>query len=352
MSIPCNGRQLDHLIVPERLRAGDTIGIISPSAGLAGLFPHRTEQGIKMLEDMGFRVILASHAREHEGWASSSPENRAQDIHDMFAAHEVRVVVCAIGGNHANQVLKYLDYDLIRGNPKIFVGYSDITVLHYALASQAGLRTYYGPCLVSEFGEYPRMFSYTESWFRKALMHVDPIGSIETPAEWTDEFLDWFAKKDMKRPRSMQAHPGYEWWREGTASGRLWGGAIPSINHLAGTAYWVHPEGTIFFIDIPEGAPGEPMAQSDLDAYLADLDNLGVFGSIAGLVIGRPYHYREEETRILKGMIQWYTRGFDYPILYNAAIGHTAPIITLPLGAQAAMDSVMNAFRLREGGVV
>lgn len=343
--------QLQNLIVPERLRTGDTIGIISPSAGLAGIFPHRTDQGVRMLEEMGFHVVFAPHARDCDGWASSTPENRAQDLHDMFISDEVRLVMSAVGGNHANQLLKYLDFNLIKKNPKIFIGYSDITVLHYALVSQANLRTYYGACLISELGEYPRILPYTESWFKKVLMHINPVGVIKPPNEWTDEFLDWFNKKDQERPRKMQLHHGYEWWREGSASGPIFGGAIPSINHMAGTKYWIDPIGSIFFIDIPEGAPGEPMAQSDIDSYLADLDNLDVFADIAGLIIGRPYRYGEKETDVLKTMIERYTRGYTYPILYNVAIGHTAPIMTVPLGIRAHLESSTDTFELYGNGV-
>ena len=343
--------QLQNLIVPERLRMGDTVGIVSPSSGLAELFPHRTEQGVRMLEKMGFHVVFASHACNRDGWVSSTPENRAQDFHEMFKLNEVRLIISAIGGNHANQILKYLDFELIKKNPKIFIGYSDITVLQYALASQANLRTYYGPCLVSEFGEYPFMLPYTESWFQKVLMHAHPAGMVKPPIEWTDEFLDWFNKEDINRPREMQKHYGYEWWRAGSASGPIWGGAIPSINHLAGTKYWVNSADSIFFIDIPEGAPGESMAQSDIDSYLADLDNLGVFANIAGLIIGRPYKYGEKETSILKTIIEQYTKKYTYPILYNAAIGHTAPIMTVPLGVHVFLDSSANTFEIKESGV-
>ena len=225
-------------------------------------------------------------------------------------------------------------------------------MLHYALASQANLRTYYGPCLISEFGEYPRVLSYTESWFKKTLMHAHSVEAIKPPTEWTDEFLDWLNKKDQERPRKMQTHHGYKWWREGSASGSIWGGAIPSINHLAGTKYWIDPADTIFFIDIPEGAPGAPMTQSEVDSYLADLDNLGVFANIAGLVIGRPYRYGGKETEILKTIIERYTKEYTYPVLYNVAIGHTAPIMTVPLGAHAFLNSNTDTFELRENTVL
>lgn len=341
----------ENLQNPAKLQKGDTVSIVAPSSGLAGLFPHRLEKGIGMLEEMGFRVLVSKHAREQHGWVSDSPQNRAQDLHKAFSNSKVKAVICSIGGNHANQILKYLDYNLIKENPKIFLGYSDITVLHYAIAAQAKLRTFYGPCVISEFGDHPEILPYTREYFDKALLSDRPVGDIVASKEWTDEFLDWFEKKDLERPRVMHASNGHEWWRKGVVEAPIWGGAVPSINHMAGTDYWVDPMGTIFFIDIPEGDPGKPHSQSWLDSFFADLDNLGVFSSIKGLIIGRPYGYGESEHSVLKDIIQRYTEGYDYPILYNANIGHTAPIITVPLGSKAILDSSQDTFSIQESGV-
>src|SRR3989338_9442912 len=335
---------------PRPLKKGDTICIVSPSAGLAELFPHRVEHGIGILKSLGFNIVIAPHALERSGWVSSSAHERADDLHRMFADKNIKAVMCTVGGNHANQILKYLDFDLIKRNPKIFIGYSDITILHYAFAQKAYLRTFYGPCLISEFGEYPKVFPYTLEYFKKALMDLRPIGPILSSDIWTDEFLDWFEKKDVERPRISHAHKGYEWWRQGSATGPIFGGSIPTINHLAGTDYWVDPRGTIFFIDIPEGAPGQPFPQSDLDAFLADLDNLNIFKQINGLIIGRPYQYGDEENTKLKKMIFSYTSGCNYPILYNTNIGHTTPIVTIPMGAATQIDSNNNLFEITESG--
>lgn len=137
--------------VPKRLKKGDCIGIISPSSGLAAIFPHRLEQGIEALMRMGFRVKLGKYASGITGYVSGSAQERADDFHAMFRDPEISAIVCMIGGNHSNQLLKHLDFELIRKNPKIFIGYSDITVLHYALHAQADLRTYYGPCVMTQF---------------------------------------------------------------------------------------------------------------------------------------------------------------------------------------------------------
>lgn len=337
---------------PALLQPGATIGVVSPSAGLAPLFPQRIATAQKQFEQLGFRVKYAAHALENAGYVSASAEERAADLMAMFLDSDVSLIIASIGGDHSNQILRYLDFAAIAAHPKIFVGYSDITVLHYALATQAKLRTFYGPTVMPEFGEFPAVLPYTLAAFQKALMHSEPVGEVVASAMWTDELLNWATKEDLKRPRQLQPNNGYEWWRTGTAHGALVGGAIPSVNHLAGTRYWIDPAKKIFFLDLPEGdTPGKPLRQSALDSYLADLDNLGVFADISGLIVGRPYGYDSAMTQKLKEMILGYTKDFAYPILFNVDIGHTAPMITLPFGAMATLDSAANRFAITETGV-
>lgn len=332
------------LIIPDKLVRGDTVGVVSPSAGLCSIFPHRIEQAEENLRQLGLGVKYAKHAKENAGYVSASARERADDIHEMFLDPEVKAVVASIGGNHSNQLLKYLDFDLIRNHPKIFMGYSDITVLHFALIAKAGLRTYYGPCILPEFGEYPEMLGYTSEYFSKALMSDEKLGRVPASETWTEEFLDWSTKKDRTRARIMSPNQGYEWWREGSAEGQIFGGCIPSVNHLAGTDCWIDFGGKIMFIDIPEGNADGKMDAAELDAYLADLDNLGVFKSIAGLVIGRPYFYDDDDVARLKAMISYYVGPYRYPVLFNVNIGHTSPIMTVPLGAQVRIDSGLDLF--------
>lgn len=337
------------LIIPEKLKKGDVIGFISPSAGLAPFAMHRIDQAVKTFEELGYKVKIANNALKNSSYVSASIEKRVADIHQMFRDTEVKMIIATIGGYNANSLIKYLDYGLIRKYPKIFVGFSDITVLHYALQAKADLATYYGPGVMTQFGEYPRILPYTLDYFQKEISAEQKESSYQILASktWTEEILDWFKKLDTKRPRKLKRNSGYEWWLKGQAKGPLLGGAIPSINHLAGTEFWLDPKGKIFFLDIPEGNDlYHGLGLHEIDACLADLDNLGAFDSIAGLIIGRPYHYSKDEEKGLKNIILRYLKNKRCPTLYNANIGHTDPINTLRYGANVELNSRNNSFRI------
>jgi muramoyltetrapeptide carboxypeptidase LdcA involved in peptidoglycan recycling len=335
------------MITPPKLNPGDTIGFVSPSAGLAPFAMHRIEQAKQVLEGLGYHVKIGKHALLNSGHVSASAEDRAADLNEMFADPEIKLIMSTIGGNHSNQILKLLDYDAIKKNPKMFIGYSDNTVLHYALQAKTGLATYYGPCAMTQFGEYPEILPYTLDYFNKALREANAGFEIRPSETWTDEILNWFAKEDRSRARQLQTNSGHEWLAAGKASGPILGGAIPSINHLAGTEYWLDPTGSIFFIDIPEGHDiMEGLSISEVDSYLADLENLGVFTAIKGLVIGRPYRYSDDQVSQLKSLIMKYMGKNKCPILYNVNIGHVDPIITVRYGSIVELDSSSNSFKV------
>jgi len=339
------------MIIPERLKKGGGIGFVSPSAGLAPFAMHRIDRAKKYFEQEGYPVTMGRHALENAGYISASPEDRARDLMDMFENRNIACIMATIGGNHANQILPFIDWEMVRKNPKIFIGYSDISVLHYAIGSQADLRTYYGPCAMTQFGENPKIYDYTWEYFKKAITEDHKGEGLNVVASdfWTDESsLDWFKKDDLIRPRTTYHGEGYAWWREGVAKAPIIGGCIPSINHLLGTKYWVNPEGHILFLDIPEGhSIHEGLPVDELDSYLADLYNVGVFEKISGLVIGRPYHYSNEDIGSLKELLMdRYCKDKKYPILANANIGHVDPVITIPLGANAVIDSGKGVFTL------
>jgi muramoyltetrapeptide carboxypeptidase len=337
------------LIIPDRLKEGDTIGFVSPSAGLAPFAMHRIERAMKLFNKLGYKIKIGKSALKNNGYTSASISERVRDIQDMFKDKKVKMIIATIGGNHSNQFLKHIDYKIIKNNPKIFIGYSDSTVLHYVFQSQANLATYYGPCVMTQFGEYPAIIDYTLEYFNRAISEVKftPSYEIEPSKLWTEEFLDWFQKEDEKRPRKLKRNLGYEWFAEGCAEGELLGGAIPSVNHLIGTKYWRDPRGKIFFIDIPEGnLPSEGLSPSELDSFLADLDNIGLFDSIEGLIIGRPFNYSSTHIEELKKIILTYAGKKKYPILYNANIGHADPVVTIRFGSRVRLDSSQNSFRI------
>ncbi len=341
-----------HLSKPGRLAEGDTIGVIAPSSGLSAFIPHRLQNAVKYLKEEGYGVRLFPTATTSIGHSAETQQKRAKDINDAFGDEEIKAIICNIGGNTANQTLKFIDFDRVRENPKIFLGYSDISVLHYAFFARSNLTTFYGPCAMTQFAENPRPLSYTMDYFNRAVCSLDPIGEIRPSEKWTDEILDWSKKLDLERPRKLIKNEGYEWLREGRAEGRLIGGCLPSIMHLKGTDYWPDHKGGIMFIDIPEGhdfTKGEPV--SEVDAFLTDLDLNGTLSGIKGMIVGRPMHYGREELEALKKALVEVTEPYKIPLLYGADIGHTDPILTLPLGVKASIDSGLNSFEVLESGV-
>ncbi len=310
------------------------VALVAPSYGALGAWPHRTERGIAYLESLGLRVKVMPHARRNEGWTSAPPGARAEDLHSAFSDEEVGVVLCAIGGNHSNQVLPYVDFDLIRDNPKVFQGYSDISVLHWAILGRAGLATFYGPALTPELGELPRPLPYTDRWLRAAWFRTEPL-RYEPATEWTEEFLDWDAREDS-RPRVMRRSPGWRTVRPGTAKGPVIGGCLETVCwHLKGSRDWLALDGCLFFLETSEEAP----SPAHVDGYLTDLEQLGVFDACAGVLVGRPMGYSDEDLEVLWEVFERRTDAAGVPVLGGIDCGHTDPMITLPLGIPARLDA-------------
>lgn len=341
------------LIIPPKLNKGDTIGIIAPSGGNGALFPHRVENGVKALKNLGFRIKIFPTAQNVTDLCKSgSEEERLRDLHDAFKDKEIKAIICNIGGICANSIMGKLNFELIRANPKIFCGYSDITLLHHAILKKTGLITFYGPCIMTQFGEYPVPQEYTLKSFIKILSE-GYVGEIKASEKWTDETLDWSKKEDLERPRKLLKNEGYLWIKEGSATAKLTGGCIYSLLQLKGTAYEPDYQNKILFIETPEGQifkKGEPMEY--VDAQITDLKNSGVFDKIKGLIIGRGFGYTEEETKEFKKIIIHQTEGYNFPVLFNANIGHADPIMTLPLNIEVTLNSSKNLFQINESGVI
>ncbi|MDD3085063.1 MAG: LD-carboxypeptidase [Candidatus ainarchaeum sp.] len=339
------------MIKPNYLKKGDTIGLVSPSAPLAGLVPHRVKKTIEALNLMGFNVKIGKNALVVNDYVAGNPKKRAKDINDFFKDSRIKAIISFIGGNHSNQILDYLDFEAIKKNPKIFLGYSDITVLHFALLTQCDLVSFYGPSGLNQFAENPKILPYTKNYFEKALMEASPIGEVHSSEKYTEEILDWFKKEDLKKERKMVTNSGWEWIKKGFGEGAILGGCISSIIHLRGTKFWPNFKDAIFFWEIPEGyclEKGESLA--NIDSYLMDLKLSGVFDEIKGMIIGRPFGYTKQETDKLKRMIKRYLNNYDIPILFNVDIGHTDPMITIPLGVKVRIDSNEMVFKFLESG--
>jgi muramoyltetrapeptide carboxypeptidase len=337
---------MQSLIKPKLLRKGDTIGVVSPSAPLAGLVPHRTEKGVESIKKMGFTVRLGESALKVSEYTAGSAEERARDINDFFIDKDIKAIFTFIGGNHSNQILKYLDFSLIKKNPKILLGYSDTTVLHFALNTKANLVSFYGPAVLTQFGEYPEMFSYTKEYFERNLMNDRAVGKIIPSLKWTDEVLNWFEKEDLKRPRKTKENKGWQWLKKGEAEGPILGGCISSMMHLKGTEYWPDFNNSIFFWEISESEGDFTKGErpENIDSYLTDLELSGLFKEIKGMIIGRPFGYTSQQINLLKKIILERTKDYNFSILFGLDTGHTDPMLTIPLGVKVKLDSEENIF--------
>jgi muramoyltetrapeptide carboxypeptidase LdcA involved in peptidoglycan recycling len=205
---------------PQALRKGDTIAFISPSSRLNTLFGTRVTRAKQFLQHHGFNVKII--------YTDNLPSNHLQtirqrccEIHSAFSDVQVKAIICTIGGLSANELLPHLDYDLIRENPKIFVGYSDITLLHHALVTQCGLRTFYGPAVIPEFGEVPAPLEFTANHFFQTLMEPTDRREVPRSETHTMEFKNWLAEEKDQEARELIQAPGWKWLRGGNSGGQV-----------------------------------------------------------------------------------------------------------------------------------
>ncbi len=330
-----------------RLRPGDTIGVVSPSWGGPAAYPHRLDNAVAWLESRGFGVRVATHARGQDGFVSGSAEERVADLHEMFADPDVRAIIASVGGDHSCHLLPHLDFDLIAENPKVFMGYSDITVLNVAIRQRTGLVTFNGPAMMTDFAEYPEPFDYTIRHFERAVCTGEAIGRIEPASLWTEELLDWRTKTDLTRARELSASPGWAWLRGGAGEGELIGGCLESLQHLRGTDVWPEMDGRLLFLETSEEKP----SPAKVDGILMDYENMGVWDRIDGLLVGRPMYYSDAEKAELRAVIERRTAGYAFPVVTDMDFGHTAPQFTLPLGCVARIDAGARTFEVVEPAV-
>ena len=321
-------------VLPRRLAPGDLVGIASPSSPVAADAPRRFERGVAELERRGFRVRVGEHARSKTGWTAGSPQDRAADLHALFADPEVRAIVCTIGGFNANQLLELLDFDLIAANPKVFVGYSDITALHGAIHARTGLATMLGPALLPQFGEYGGVHDYTWDAFERVAMRAEPAGAFRQPEHWYPEVLWWDEQDD--RPRQPEPAPAWRTVREGRAEGPIVAGNVSTLLLLNGTPWWPSLDGALLCLEDDDDY-GKPWM---VERQLFQLRQLGVFERAAGLAYGRVHPGAGfESPEWVDEILHRATAGTGLPVAAGLDFSHTDPLLTLPWGVRARLDA-------------
>jgi muramoyltetrapeptide carboxypeptidase len=223
----------------------------------------------------------------------------------------------------------------VKSQPKLFMGFSDMTVLNVAIWSATKLVTFNGPALLTDFAEYPTLLAYTREWFLRAVADASPLGRLVPSEIWTEETLDWRTKGDLERARVLQKSTGWRWLKPGASEGTLIGGCLESLQHLRGTPFWPDWENAILFFETSEERP----SPETVDGILMDYENMGVFENLAGMLVGRPMRYSDQEKLALDGVLLERTKRYVFPIVSGVDFGHTAPQLTVPIGCRARIDT-------------
>ena len=322
------------MVLPRRLERGDLVGVVSPSSPGAASVPRRFERGVAELERRGFRVRVGEHARSKTGWTAGVPTDRAADLHAMFADPDVRAIICTIGGYNANQLLELLDYELIAANPKLFVGYSDITALHGAIHTRTGLATMLGPALLPQFGEFGGVDGYTWEAFERVVMRAEPAGVFRQPEHWYPERLWW----DEQDDRARMPEPAAPWRtvRAGLAEGPIVAANVNTLLLLNGTPWSPLLDGALLCLEDDEEY-GKPWL---VERQLFQLRQLGAFDRAAGVAYGRIHPEAGfDSDEWIDEILLRATAGTELPVAVGLDFSHTDPRLTLPWGVHARLDA-------------
>lgn len=318
---------------PNKLKQGDEIRVIAPARSLAIISNESRDLANQRLKDLGLNVSFGKHVEEIDDFSSSSINSRVDDLHKAFLDTNVKAIITVIGGFNSNQLLRYIDWDIIRENPKILCGFSDITALNNAILAKAGLVSYSG-LHYSSFGQQLH-FDYSLKYFRKCLFEESPI-EIETSKEWSDDA--WYLDQN---DRKLIPNRGFQVISEGIAEGTIIGGNICTLNLLQGTEYMPSLEGSILFLE--DDAESQP---HHFDRDIQSLIHLPEFSGVKGIVIGRFQKESNMSIDLLTKIIKTKKELAGMPVLANADFGHTDPKITFPVGGRVKFISIPDQAKL------
>ena len=317
------------IIKPHPLMPGQTVGLVAPAS--APNEPDRVRFAMDIIQSFGLQVKPGAHVFDRAGYLAGSDADRAADVNRMFADDSVDAIFCLRGGYGASRLLPLLDYDLVRQNPKVFLGYSDITSLHMALYARTGLVTFHGPIAAQSFT------AYTLAEFKKMLFGavIPEFKPMQLAAPPPFEKREGLAEKDNRLIPLIT----------GKAQGRLLGGNLTLLAHLCGTPYLPDFSGAILFLE----DVGESYYSIDRD--LTQLWLAGVFDQIKGVVFGKftdisPGNWLQN--RPLEDILAERCRAANIPAIAGMMIGHIDDQATLPVGCMAELDVDAGTLMLME----
>lgn len=310
------------LLKPKKLTKGDLIGVISPASSPDDL--ERIEKSTKYFESLGYKVAVGKNVGKYRGYLAGTDDERLNDLHDMFKNKDVKAIINLRGGYGSGRILDKINYNLIKKNPKIFVGYSDITALHAAIYKKTGLVTFAGPMAAVDFYDVPS--SFTEENFWKLLTSNKKIGKIENPNGESFYTLN-----------------------KGRCEGRIFPANLTVLVTLLGTEYFPDMKDIIWVFEDIDEPPYR------IDRMFNQLRLNKVFKFSKGIILGRFVNcYESDKTKktlTLNEVITDYFSELKIPVLYNIKHGHIPDNITFPVGLKTKINASRGFIEIADNAV-
>jgi muramoyltetrapeptide carboxypeptidase len=310
---------MPEIVKPRKLPPNGTIGVVSPASPMDA---EKLEKGVRYLEKLGYRIEIASAAYKTDGYLAGCDGDRIADLEEMFVRKDIDAIFCSRGGFGTPRLLSKINYDLIGQNPKIFVGYSDLTALQLAIFWKTGLVTFSGPMVAVEFAS--GIDARTEEHFWRAICEVAPLGLLE-PLEGK-----------------------YEVIANGESSGRIMAGCLSVLAGLAGTQYFPGSDGSVLLFEEIGEKPYR------IDHYLAQLQNAGLLKNLAGVLAGQFSDCTEKDDKpswTVDEVLQDYFQSADVPAISGFDFGHEAVKYTIPIGIRVKLKTEPAEIKILENAV-
>ena len=346
---------MKRLIKPIILKPGDTVATITLSSALASRFPWRYESGKKQLEEtFGVNIIETPNSFLTPEELHKNPKLRADDLMWAFQNPDVKAIISNIGGEDSIRLYPFVNFDIIKNNPKIVMGYSDTTSVHL-MCYHAGISSIYGPSIMSGFAENKGIPSYLKNSVQKTLFCDEIIGEIKPNQDgWMIEELNWANPENQHIKRKCLNNEGYFVIQgEGIVEGHLLGGCMEVLDMCRGTDLFPTPtqwKNAILFMETSEEYPPVGMMRNFLQSMAAS----GSLQGLKGIIMGRPkeatYEGRHQYDNVIRDILKCAGRS-DMPVLSQMDFGHTEPHFCIPYGAKARIDITQKRFEILDSAV-
>jgi len=320
-------------LLAQPLKPEETIGFFSASAPVTVTAPQRFARAQRFIQDKGFGLKAGLLTQKSDFYRAGTIQERAEEFNQLLRCPQVRCVMSTIGGMNSNALLPYIDYEAIRADPKIIIGYSDTTALLLGIYAQTGLITFYGPALVASFGEFPPLIDTTWHSFSQLLVTPPALPyTYPQPAVWSDERLNWDTAVP-ERPKKLYNND-CQFLGTGRVTGRVIGGNLNTLSGIWGSPYMPDiVEGDILFIEDSL----KDIATVERSFNMLKLN--GIFDRVSAILLGKHEGFNDSGSgRLPIDVLLEVLNGQPLPIVDGFDCCHTHPMLTLPLGSQIQVD--------------